>query len=323
MVKVAKHTLKHSGSKAFRGNALPEYVVPLVTIVMASISVLPMGGQLHQSMQQALAATTGGTLAGSRLNITVGSTLSGSGVQPPAQPSQTVTITLSSGHVLTLGNYPDNPSALVETMGIAGASAFMMSSLDTLANQLKQSGSITDSQYSALIELSNRGHAIANTQAQLETLIKAGHSNLSDIGSQPLGLNGNTVDANGQPYTVEDSYNNIGSSFVRPENMSTMDSLVATVDPNDPGMWGSNTQFNHFLTAYKNALADGSLSDPVVKQVVDDLAMKILLSAESFETAVKDELDVTNTVSSNLTHQNSVGICSQGQGQDTGVACTP
>jgi hypothetical protein len=70
-------TKKH---KRHVGSALPEYVVPLVLVVSATIAVVPSGGGLSTWFQGVIGQTTGGSVNGGQLVIEAGKQI----VPPPA-----------------------------------------------------------------------------------------------------------------------------------------------------------------------------------------------------------------------------------------------
>jgi hypothetical protein len=54
------------------GSSLPEYVLPLVLLAVATVAALPNSGNLNNWFQQVIAQTTGGQIQGTKLIIQAG-----------------------------------------------------------------------------------------------------------------------------------------------------------------------------------------------------------------------------------------------------------
>ena len=296
-----------------KGSVLPEYVLPMVLLAMVTVATLPAGAQLQTFMNQAISRATGGNVTNKALLVDLGQQqqASISLINSGNNGSGGLTFTLPNGATVTLGNYAGSPAQLVETMGIAGTTISMASSIQQLAQQLRDNASLTESQYDTLIRLSNRGHDIAMVQGQLESLIQANGGNL-------IGLKNHAFLLNGQTTTVEKAYSAIGNDNMVAERMDSIDNVINVTDINDP----DNPFTNAFLKTYQEALTDGSLNDPAIKQVIDELALNILMSGETIEHAAhNNHTDINQTLTSNFTHYQSSGICDQGNGNSNGISC--
>jgi Flp pilus assembly pilin Flp len=333
--------------QGFKGQTLPEYCLGIGLISLVAVAGLsPLGQALfshfshtggqaasvNQSLKPVVATAiplnTSATLpvnqespAAGQLTTAAGNTTAADAPQASTGTYQAVTATLKNGATLNLGKYPSDAAQLVETAGISGATQYMVGLLQNVAQQLQASGSITEAQYNSLINLSNKGHDIGSVQAELEVLLDANGGSLVSVKDQPMKLLGKSSYADGWfEYTVKNVVQSLGSSNTGPYGSNiNIDWLTSFDTATDPDAW-ANPMYNNFMNAYKTAKADGSLSDPVVKQIVDDLAFKILIAGEVMEERgdklLKDE------VKSAYTHYNSMGICSQGNGKDSGVQCS-
>ena len=341
-------------TKALQGQALPEYCLYLSLVAIVAIAGLSplgqglfnhfsnMGGQTtsvnaslnamsgSSGTSQAAGASTGGSVpasSGTSTAATGTGTVTGSPLTAPAASTgtyQSVTATLKNGTTLNLGKYPSNAAQLVETAGVSGTTQYMVGMLQTMAQQLKDSGSITEAQYSSLINLSNKGHDIGTVQGQLEGLMNQNGGTLVGLLDNEMPIMGKESYADGWfKYTVSSNAKALGSNSTGPYGSNVDIDWLTSFDTNNktnPNAW-ANPLFNNFSNAYNAAKADGSLSDPVVKQIVDDLAFKIMISGEVFEEDPKST--IVSEVKSVFTHYNSKGICNQGNGNDSGVQCSP
>ncbi len=96
-----------------------------------------------------------------------------------------------------------------------------------------------------------------------------------------------------------------------------------------------NGQLTKFLELYNEVNQSGALNDPAIKQVIDQLGQEVLeisnsVNSTAFEVAFPPDVTSPTTfsietlnqnVASRTTNLNSAGICTTGDGTDSGIQC--
>jgi hypothetical protein len=270
-------------------------------------------GTLQQSLASFSPAATG-TSAGSGSGQ--GGT-TGSGTGSTVAGAQTLTVDLGNGKTITVPNYPTNATQLIETAGTSGYTDQLMASISTFAQQLKDAGEITDTQFNALMALSNQGHKMGTIQKFLEDYVSANPT--TDPATQ-------TVLYNGQSYLLEALIQTTGNNFGSWDGATKTYVFQPSTDlnaimsvPRD----GSSYENDAFIDLYKAALSSGALNNASIKALVDNATYAVSAVGDSLEHNLLnrqfDQLD--KNVASTFTHQNSQAICETGNGSDTGVSC--
>lgn len=304
--------LTHYPFKGYRGQGLSEYGLAGILITVVSVSGLMMlGGNLQQLWSNVFAFLNAKPQPAGTSAMAANTPAAAGGAAAQNSPGS-MSFTTQNGSVITLPNFPSNASQLVETMGTNGATNSMVNALTAMAKQLLQSGSINQTQYNALINLSNAGHDIAGVEQVIEG------AEASATSSQQF--KNMTVNYNGASYTLDQLTMKIG--FETESNDPTL-----LKNPMQTGNLLGLTQ--PFMAAYQAAVQSGVLSDPAVAQVINSMVSQInTLSQISNNTARQvlwQGLDVSATRKSEVsytTNMDSAGICTTGGSTDTGVHCS-
>lgn len=309
------------------GNSAVEYALPLAVIG----TVLLMGlYTIQPNLTGSLSRTFNGNLLPGDEKVFIVSPM---GANPNVQ---SLTLQLAGGQSLTLPGYPMDLALSVEVDGSNGTTEKLLANLNSLAQQLKANGSISETQFNQLEALSNNGHRIAQVEQLLENAA-ANAKTKAEFANQ-------TITYEGKTFSVGQALVLIGGSI----DLAPGDRLTDLVTPVtqfdteltnqlvlDSGMHekqitGYGYLFADYVTSYSEILNTGGLQQPAVKQVVSDLSRKILdisvkTSRAAMNTLVSDT-DVqprgfNNQVASDLSHTHSAGICTVGGGEDSGVQC--
>jgi len=297
-----------------KGQSLSEYGLVAVLVGVASISALVLlGGSLQNAMQNLWpqpVLTTAPVISAVSNGTNSKSPDSGA-----ASGTHSVAITLESGKVITLPAYPNNLAQMVETLGANGTTAIMSDNLKLLAEEMLAAGEIDEAQYNSLVLLANKGHEIGRIERDLEGII----SESTTYAGLMSGLKAHPELFNAKNTSILIGFDNPLGGVVT-GSLDSMDNLNAK----------GFTQ--EFLLAYQEVARNGSLEDPVIKLVVDQLSADISSLSDSMEHETNkvlhqlggsyDPNQVLTRIVSDMTHQDAVGICATGNGQDTGVQCS-
>ena len=159
------------------GNALPEYVLPLVLLSMAILFTLPGVGQINSWFKSVLSQNTGGQVLNGKLIVNSGKAVltTVTNVDPlTGIPGLTHDAGISAD-VSTQAVLPirlSTPTPLIEVVGVFGGSAAAyenVNKLDAFARQFKQSN---PNLYNLLIKLGQQGKTLADKQFRYEETAK-------------------------------------------------------------------------------------------------------------------------------------------------------
>lgn len=245
---------------------------------------------------------------------------------PTLPGNMKISFTTANGSNITIDNYPNTPlSQNVSTNGANGATQILANTIETMAEQLKSSGTLSTQQYNTLMALANQGHRLGELAGLSEQAAALGRS-----GSNYLTLN---VKFDGENISVRDLGNMIGYSIpsnAGPKFDNSTGSIYTTMpkDPLNP-TYGAQGELQSFLDLYHQAERSGALNDPNINKIISSLSSQIALINESVDQAqgaVYVQMIAGNAfreqAASSLTHEKSATICTTGGGQDSGVQCS-
>lgn len=320
---VLKGLLRKRGQAALLGQSLTEYSVAIALVVLVVTPALILfGGQLKNAWQ----GFNTGISPTKRTQVAI---TNSTALQQAM--NATVRFQTAKGTMITLNSALSNPlDKNISTLGANGTTAMLADSLSNVAKQLLDSGDISQTQYNVLIQLSNAGH----TQAQLQTVIEQAMKNMPQ-GEAPYTYMANTqVTLNGKTSSLYDIWNTL--SYGAPNGgyryFPATDTAINTL-PTDllhPPSSNVLSSLSAFLDVYHQAESSGALSDPAVAQVVSSLSTQIALSSDTLMQAVGEVYlghssagQIPSLEVSVATNMNSAGICTTGNGTDSGVQCSP
>jgi Flp pilus assembly pilin Flp len=229
-------------------------------------------------------------------------------------PGKQLQISLNSGQNLNISGYPDNLEKSVQTAGANGTTNQLADTIAVIAHSLLTSNEITETEYNQLIQLANQGHELG----KLESLIEQA-SQQANGGRE---FQSATVQMDGKTYTASDILDQYG--WTSDYNSIDINS-IQTARP----------ATRSFIELRNQVLQSGAMiSNPSLKSLVENLSNNILhiakASSLSADWAMGDGRGVdsyqsyTSDIPSLLsagTHQNSMNICTLGNGQDSGIYC--
>ena len=159
-------------------------------------------------------------------------------------------IKLGNGQTVNIANYPKNLREYIETAGVSGATNTLLAVLESVFNQLKQKRDLSPSQTDTLTQLANSGHRIGNTVDLME-----------EYWDKPLNT---PVMYQGEARTLDYVRKQVG--------------------------WHATSQSDYplsknFLSLYQQAINNGTLADPTLRQVVGTLVNQINSVANGAESA--------------------------------------
>lgn len=201
---------------------------------------------------------------------------------------------------------PEDLSSAVLTAGANGATTTLANSIQSVAAQKLAAGELSQAQYSALVDLSNQGHTLADIAKVLESTVTPSISPNTSVLFQ------------GKMVTIQHLYESIGYNY-----NSRSDPLPA--NPLEAN--GAFPELDKFMSLYRSASQSGALSDPAIQATVHEAASQIALINMSLDQATGAQLygsaqnSLTEQTASRLTNSNSVIICNSGNGKDSGTNC--
>lgn len=322
------------------GQSLTENTLILAVVTIAAIGGLGMLGNTLSDQFSGMinknnnAPVTGGSGQG---QVVLQNSPVVNGGLTPTPGSYNLQITLRNGQVMSIPNYPGDLAATIETSGANGTTEKLAQTLRVMADQLLQSGEISQQQADILKNLSNSGFKAADMQTTLADLLNNG-------------MSGNS------PPTLLDLVS--GSDFALPNADLQVWMVEAGVDGGVNGI--SLNTIERFMTysksdaaqyyqqygqpfpndlkhIYLNALGSGAMDNPAVKTVVDDMVKKIVTSAASTNTLMwdlryeglspdlKNNPNALNQAMSENVQKASLGsgvICETGQNTVEGLHCS-
>jgi hypothetical protein len=191
----------------------------------------------------------------------------------------------------------------LQTTGANGTTELLAKQLELLAAQLLADGKITEEQSDAILRLANQGHYMAH----LESLIE-----------QASGQS--TVVMDGQTYSTWDLASRLGFMAIPPDGFATADVFSSDYTGNQ------EVELAKFIALYKEVMASGAASDPLVSSTILNASVQIVNIGESMEDAIyrdSNGYDLKNQLASRVTQMNSSRICTSGNFTDNGLLCKP
>jgi Flp pilus assembly pilin Flp len=303
------------------GHTTAEYgLVGGLVAVAAIVALLTMGKSLSHVFGTAATSKNATLEILSTKATPIASSPTHSSNSANATNKAPVYFTTGKGTRLTLnGALSDNVGNLVSTVGANGATTVLADSIAAIAGQLKAAGDITDTQYNALINLSNQGHNLAHIERQIEDIVATSSSTTEVI----------TRFSNNSDITSKDDSSNNSYYFTigyTSENNSDGNTIEVTAPLSTSQ---ANDSTRAFLQAYDQAVKSGALSDPGIMALISGLTSNIgtmshMVSASSGQIAWGElAMDQqTKVIASQLMHEDSAIICVTGSGTDSGVSCS-
>lgn len=327
------------------GQTLSEYGI--IGVLLALIAVVPLTmlggniGQLFEGLMPKRASLPVPQVAGTP---SAAGNLLGGASNGSTAGTGTLKITLTSGKEITLENYPTDLPKSIETAGTNGTTRLMADSMKALVDELLAAGEISPQEAQKLTVLANAGHALAEAQRQVEDGYASAGWDFGQTDTVAVTVGGKNFPSLTQAaddlfvlYTADDD----AGMWAAIESGDYAGAMQAVSDSYTS--WnGAGKLMTPFMAAYKDALDSGALSNPAANQVVSELSAKILMMSQSMGwaqlevaelaeagTKPSNELLTGNILSympnnmevSTQTHVNSGGICTTGNGTDSGVHC--
>jgi Flp pilus assembly pilin Flp len=292
------------------GNTLPEYALIGSLVIVGSVGgLILLGGNLQgefSSFGQSLKRIQPSQSAS-------GFNLSQIAAQTGLSPSgNSVMYTTRTGAVIALPDYPQPISTTVNTIGANGTTALMANQILKIAQQLLDAGDISEEQYGTLVALANQGHYIA----EVERILEAAAAQVTTSEE----YESTTVSFNGKEYTMNSLRMLIG--------FGTGSNNPATIK-NPLSDTRAYPEASKFQALYQAAIESGALSDPVSRQIVETLATEIVYLSEVANCTSTEILQnsltpdqMTQRLTSHMTHRDSSGICREGRSLDNGIQCS-
>lgn len=206
----------------------------------------------------------------------------------------------------------------VQTTGANGSTSILAQQLAAAAEKMLAEGKITEDQYNILMELSNQGHKMAETQGMIEDALRLAGGNYEAFNNMKFMVDG-------QSYTGKELSLLVGFSGPQPSDFQSADILQDAT--------GAGPQMAKFLELYNQALSTGALADSSLRATVDSASTQIASLGELTEDTIwrfsvndvqlNNEQDFANVAGSTATNMNSSKICKAGKFTDNGTLCSP
>jgi hypothetical protein len=302
------------------GVSLTEYVLPMALVVLVAIPVVMstsqgMGKQIKVVFNDQ--APPGSVLAATPV-------ATGSPVPAPDPAADTpvsgngVTITLSNGQKLTLGNYPMNMSELIETAGASGTTTALANLLMEYGKKMAEQGSITPEQGNLIQLLANKAHNMAAMQNAMEDhvqkMLADGSSTTTKyLSVTPITYNGVTYNESQDFVNLIDVMPGTDANGIQNAGSVMKDFYTLQKQLTDSGLNWNSPEGRFFQNLTQNIVytVDGSANSWFA---IDDATQWEANAAKS---------PLTTDQASKTTHGDAAGVCGVGSGQDTGVQCNP
>jgi hypothetical protein len=315
------------------GNNLVEYILPVALVglvILGSVVGVTNGIQSQISREYGTPESLTSTQKTVKLRPF--------GVNPYLR---TVQIDLGNGKSITLSNFPTSPVKVIETDGASGNTFLIAKALKELANKLKASGEINETQFQSLIDLANQGFLQAGNQKLVEDALAKSNGDAQVFNQETAQLNGKTVSLQDFIYSLGFLTQNTVSDSSLYKTLSAQDAqyLFRGSVPFDAGNITEGSQLGtnqfEFLSQYLKARDSGALNHPVLEKLIGELSFQIYqtnqIIASSANTTVSLQKDSTYFRSqnnewaekffSNLSTQSSKDICIVGNGKESGNSC--
>lgn len=314
--------------RAAVGQSVSEYAIigALITVICLPALVL-LNGHFNQDLQ----GFTGALSKQSPVIKTLHApTAGGSPVTNTA--ASAVSLSTANGVKIQLSPELSLPlSQTITTLGANGSTTLLANNIQAIAQELLATGAITEQQYNALTKLSNQGHLLAEMMGAMDEAAQR-----KEYASTDAFFYEEPIYVNGQKTTPYDVWNQLGYlppdgayKYATPDRELPQGQTYTEIpaDPLQPPRPASSTM-QKFIDLYSQANQSGALQDPTVKAVVEHLSQQIALTTEAVVQAHGDAFmhytpisQAASGAASKVTHVDSAGICSVGQGTDSGVHC--
>jgi hypothetical protein len=305
------------------GNAITEYLMPAVLVVIVCISsFMALGGQFGSSMKDLKSHMTASSETAQRQTefqkqqsdaIKLATQVN---LPPP-------TSTLPPNALPIISGTPEQTRDLISTLGANGVTDLLANRISLLAEQWMTEGKITEAQASLLAKLSNEGHQVAEYEKMLSEALLQGKTSMM---------------VDGKSYSLTD-----GLGFY---TMSSDD--VWDLNPQ-----AANPLFRPFAQIYQEFLQNKSSYDPALSREISALVIQISAVDDALKWSAEDFLDSyrfpsitedslwhaasghfqdnidgapisrqVSTITRDITQYNSTQVCTQSGGSDDGQRCT-
>lgn len=206
----------------------------------------------------------------------------------------------------------------LQTTGANGSTSVLAQQLANAAQKLLDDGKISEEQYNILMQLSNQGHKMAETQGMIEDAVRMAGGDFNKFNNMKFNVDGQT-------YTGMELARMVGFDGPKPDDFKEADILTTAT--------GAGSQMSKFLDLYNQALSTGALSDPDLRATVDSASTQIAGIGETTEDAIwqfstdyiklNNEEDLAKVAGEHATNMNSSKICKAGKFKDNGALCSP
>lgn len=315
---------------ARKGTSMPENAVILGLLVLVSVLALSMTGTSIKGFYTSVASHFSNVFPGpdtpfNAVPDTIGSIGDPIGDTPGTRHLK---VTLADGTILNLAGYPADLATAVETMGTDGTTKQYAQTIQALAEQLKAQGKIDETQYQSLMDLSNEGFSLADSQKKLALALADSGGDptkyfhlLEAAGLEPASSTGDFG------HQISDIYvSKIGASSDNLEEQPYID-LDTSVFEN----WGSeeirrqlnsNEQASHlgrFVSLYTLAERTNVMQDPQIQHIVKSATQDLMyLAAASGQSYSTDQI----ATHARQSRDDSTNICKAGNGSaQSGISC--
>jgi hypothetical protein len=299
------------------GQSLSEYAMPVALVsVLAIASLGLLGQQVSNQFNQSI------TKAPPRI-APIG--FAGSSVNEPmlqALPGQFYQIALSNGKTLSF-RYT-NPAAVAESVGSNGVTDKAALEMLRLAKELRNAGELDQTQFQGLVDLANKGHAMAQIQKQVDALLP--NKSLGDSASRLAFLKNTTLPQNGK--TLFDTLSNLSlvkndgtssgwdESFTYNWNLdiSRIGDYFRTYDwqvKNANSNFNKNSPLNGFMNQLKAVEASGALKNPAVNALIKNVFAPEIFKSVNNSITVDTKQELAERYQN--TQANSNNICTVSQ----------
>lgn len=221
----------------------------------------------------------------------------------------------------------DQSGQTIATLGANGVTAILADRLTQQVNEYRRKGAITNAEIRYLIQLANAGHQLADAQNLLEHALKTGQKQII---------------YNGKSYSTRD----FADAFRYSEKGG-----ITFNDIFVPNINKANELIKPFALAYRQALENNDISNPIIKHTVGHLATQISIVTDAlgwiaiqkryrnqpvntdafYQDLSKNIRKKMEALSSDqpvfkepqkLTRNNSRIICIKGSGRERGNICS-
>jgi hypothetical protein len=297
------------------GQAVSEYTSIAILLALVSIPAWAMLGQNLNgtlagmiSMKPAAKATPAPAPAPAPAQASTPDPV----VMPNSGQIKQATYKTANGTPVTITPLDTPLSTAVMTAGVNGTTSVLADNIQVIAAQLLAANELTEAQYNSLITLANEGHRLGTMMGLMEEA--AANARTNDE------FDATIVTFEGKRIAIEELENGLGYAATSTEEL-----------PKNP-LSTSDRPYKdtaRFIAAYQSALKSGAMDDPQTQQIVESLASQIAYLVASIDntqaSASTNEIKLSafmDNTSDLLVHVDSAGICTAGNGNDSGIQCS-